>query len=163
MTTINSVNNNDNQYFPLKNAMITTAGVAVGWESQTLIGKYSKYPLRRYINSNIKEAQGDGFLVYVNKAIEQNNLKNDLKVIDLNKGNAEQVKQKLKVKFDKKIGKVEKVILHILRFPNNKNSFNATVNGKNAFSSPLDNAVVCNFKKFGAPIFHEIQHKLNSK
>lgn len=161
MDTINS-NYETQQYSSLKSGVIGTLGAAAGWEGQTFVTRKAKYPLNKYILKNIKNVQGGGYLSYVEKAIKQNHLQKDIKVINLNSENAEKVKKQLKINLKSPKG-VKKIILHILRVPNNNNSFEATVKGNNAFFSTPDNAVVCNFDKLGASIFHEIQHKLNSQ
>lgn len=162
MGAINSYSYDNQQYSPVKNVAVGALGVVAGWEGQTYITKKAKYPLGKYIMKNIKNVQGGGYLPYVQNAINQNNLQNDLKVIDLNPNNANVIKKQLKINFKIPKGK-EKFIYHIMRLPSNNSSFIRTVKGNNAFFSSADNAVVCNFSKFGAPIFHEIQHKLNSK
>ena len=161
MDAINS-NYETQQYSSLKNGIIGTLGVAAGWEGQTFITQKAKYPLKKYVKKNIKNIQGGGYLAYVEKAIKQNHLQNDIKVINLTSKNAKNAKKQLKVDLKSHKG-VAKFILHLLRVPCNNDSFEATVKGKNAFFSPRDNAVVCNFDKLGAPIFHELQHKLNSQ
>lgn len=161
MDTINS-NYDTQEYASLKNGVIGTLGVTAGWEGQTFITQKANYPLKKYVSKNIKNALGGGYLSYVKNAIKQNHLQNDIKVINLNSKNAESVKNQLKIDVKPPKG-LKKFLLHILRVPCNNNGFEATVKGKNAFFSPIDNAVVCNFDKLGAPIFHELQHKLNSK
>lgn len=161
MDSINS-NYDKQQYSPYRNAIIETLGVAAGWEGQTFITQKVKYPFRTYFAKNIKKVQGGGYLPYVENAIKQNDLQNDIKVINLNLSNAASVKRQLNISSKTPKG-LEKFLLHILRVPSNNNTFASTLMGRNAFFSPKNNAVVCNFDKLGAPIFHEIQHKLNSK
>ncbi len=145
----------------LKNTAITTAAIVAGWEGETYLRKATRYPLGKYIISNLKSVQGGGYKPYVETALEQNNLKDKLKIIDLNKNNSDKVFKELKLDSLKETRKL-KFIKHVLRLPSNKNSFDRTLKGQNAFFSSEANAVVCNFDKFGAPVFHEIQHKLNN-
>ena len=156
MTTISD--NSNNQY--IKNVAITAVGVAAGWEGQTYIAKASRYPVGKYLGSNFAAVSGGGFKSYVETALNQNNLKDKLEIIDLNVSNASDVWKKLKFKTPKN-PKLTKFIKHILRVPSNNVVFERTLSGQNAFFAPKANAVVCNFDKFGAPVFHEIQHKLN--
>ena len=151
----------DNSNISIKNAAIGSAAVVVGWESQTYLARAAKYPLRKYVGSNMQKISGGGFLPYVNTALKQNNLTNAIKIIDLNPQNAITVSKRLGIRLKSdSIG--QKIINHILKLPSKESSFTRTVNGQNAFFSPKKNAVVCNFSKFGAPVFHELQHKLNS-
>ena len=145
----------------LKNAAIGTAAVVAGWEGQTYLSRAAKYPLRRYVGTELKSIQGGGFLSYINTALKQNNLENKINVIDLNKNNAATVSKRLGIKL-KPDNVIQKIICHVLRLPSKENSFARTMNGQNAFFYLKKNAVVCNFDKFGAPVFHELQHKLNS-
>ena len=151
----------DNSNVSLKNAAIGTAAVVAGWEGQTYLSKAAKYPVSKYFGSKIQSIRGGGFLPYVSTALKQNNLENQIRIIDLNTNNMNTISNRLGIKLgSNKL--IEKIINHILRFPSKESSFMRTVNGYNAFFYQKKNAVVCNFDKFGAPIFHELQHKLNS-
>lgn len=160
MTSVSVVNNrNDNSF---RNFAVATGAAVIGYETEPYIKRGLLYPVRKKISSEIKTIQGGGFKPFIEKALIQNGLKN-LKVIDLNANNAEAIKKQLgitNIKFDIKT----KIICHLMRLPNNIiSSFNRTLNGTNAFFMPKPNLIVCNFNKFGAPIFHEIGHKLNSQ
>jgi hypothetical protein len=161
MTSVNTVNNqNDNKF---RNFAIGTAGAVIGYEAEPYIKRGLLYPVRKKIGLEIKTIQGGGFKPYIEKALKQNGLENKLNVIDLNTSNAEAVKKQLGLT-NIKSNATSKIIYHLMRLPNNiTKSFNRTLNGANAFFSTKHNAVVCNFDKFGAPIFHEIGHKLNSQ
>ena len=161
MTSVSVVNNqNDNKF---RNFAIGATGAVVGYEAEPYIKRGLLYPVRKKIGSEIKTIQGSGFKPYIEKALKQNGLENKLNIIDLNANNAEAVKKQLGLT-NIKFNTTSKIIYHLMRLPNNiTNSFNRTVNGTNAFFSHKHNAVVCNFNKFGAPIFHEIGHKLNSQ
>ena len=151
----------DNSNVTLKNTAIGTAAVVAGWEGQTYLSKAAKYPFQKYLGSKIPSIRGGGFLPYVNTALRQNHLENKIKIVDLNQNNAITVSNRLGIKL-KSDNIITKIIKHVFRLPSKENSFMRTVNGCNAFFYPKKNAVVCNFDKFGAPIFHELQHKLNS-
>jgi len=161
MTSVSVVNNqNDNSF---RNFAVGAGAAVIGYEAEPHIKNAVIYPVRKKIASEIKTIQGGGFKPYVEKAIKQNGLENKLEIIDLNINNAEAVKKQLgmaNVKFDTKT----KILRHIMRQPRNVDgSFVRTLEGYNAFFSPRHNTIVCNFDKFGAPIFHEIGHKMNSQ
>jgi hypothetical protein len=160
MNSISQNNSNSTQ-----NMLLTSAGVAAGWEARPYINKWLKYPVGKYIKTEFKNIQGGGFKPYIATALKQNKLENDLKVIDLNASNAQSVKKSLMGAYKKPENKLTKFILkHILQMPTGTvdSSFNRTLKGKNAFFAPKMNAVVCNMDKFGAPLFHEIAHKHNA-
>ena len=160
MTNVGVVNNqNDNKF---RNFTIGTVGAVAGYEAEPYIRVGLLYPVRKKIGSEIKTIQGGGFKPYIEKALKQNNLEK-LNIIDLNASNAEAVKQQLGIT-NERLDTKTKIIRHLMRISNKSaSSFNRTLNGRNAFFSSKHNAVVCNFDKFGAPIFHEIGHKMNSQ
>ena len=155
-----STNNNDNNF---RNAAIGATGVAVAWEAEPYLKKGILFPVRKYIKPRVKAIQGGGYLPYVEKAVKQHKLEKDFKVLDLNYATARSIRKTLEMD-SRKVSPFQKLLCHILRVPcNMERTFKATLNGQNAFFSPRHNAIVCNFDKFGAPAFHEISHKLNSK
>lgn len=162
---VESIRNNSTAYDSnLSNFAIGTLGTVAAWEAQPYIQKGLMYPARKYVIKGINEISCSGLEPYIKKAITQNGLDNSFKIINLNAQTANTVKKQLGWNFNKKIPTAQKIINHILRLPTKhaEESFNATIQGKQAFFSPKNNAVVCNFDKFGSPVFHEIQHKLNS-
>lgn len=162
---VNSVGyyNYQNNNNSTSSSLLGCAAVAAGWEAETFLRQGLRVPCGLYVRKNFKNVQGGGYKPYVEKAIKQNNLERTFKVLDLNPQSAEAIKKELGFKF-KKQSPVSNIIGHILRFPNKKqSSFMRTLKGENAFFYGKKNAVVCNFDKFGAPVFHEIQHKLNSQ
>lgn len=165
---MNSVNSNNDA----RNFALGATGAVVGFESETYLRKALKKPMRCYIDKEFKNLQGGGFRPYIENAIRQNNLENDVKVVDLNETTKNAVKKLLEMETEEapkntseKIGNnIAKAILYILRMNGDKEKvINQVIRGENAFFAPQQNAVVCNFEKFGAPMFHEIQHKLNSQ
>ena len=154
---MNSVNRDNNGYN-------ITAGIAsgiVGWECETYLQRGLKYPVRKYMNANFNSIQGGGFQPYITKALDQNNLTNSLNIWNLNESTADKIKHLLNIN-DTPPTKREKILRHIKRRgEGNLSAFKRTLNGQNAFFAPRGNVIVCNFDKFGAPAFHEIQHKLN--
>lgn len=178
---------NQSNDFSLRNFAIGTAGAVVAWESEPYLKKALKYPMGKYIKSEFKTIQGGGYQPYIEKAIRQNHLENDVKVINLNEKTKDSVKkfledglelkkqqrkrprkkpvnpeaERIGKKYGEKIAKILFRIIHI-NIDMDK-TINQVVKGENAFFAPAQNAVVCNFEKFGAPMFHEIQHKLNSQ
>ena len=160
VTKNNTYPHNNNK---VRNTVLTCAGVAVGWESEFLIRKALGTPLHKYIKKELIKSHDPRFKKYVEIAIKQNNLNDGFKILDLNPKTVTDVMEKL----DEKLvppTKIQKFFGHILRLPFGKNIkvFNDTLKGTQAFFSPYNNAVVCNFDKFGAPLFHEITHKLNA-
>lgn len=145
----------------LTNTAIATSAFIAGWEGQTYVAKAARYPLIKYIDSDLNSVSGGNFIPYVETALKQNNLKDKLKVIDLNESNTSEVLKQIGFKTHKK-SKWTEFKKHILRLPSNENLIEKTVKGKNAFFSPKDNAIVCNCDKFGVSLFHETQHKLNT-
>ena len=145
-----------------RNQAIECVGVVAAWEAEPYIKKTLRYPLRPYFKKTINSVTGVDYRQYLDKAIEQNDLKDKLKITNLTPQTADEVKRTLGLKLTKPKG-LFKVLAHVFRLPINGNiaTFNATMNGKNAFFYPKGNTVVCNFEKFGAPVFHEIAHKLN--
>lgn len=181
-TSVNYSNRNNDH--SIRNFAVGTAGVVTAWEAEPYLKKACKLPMHKYIKDEFKSLQGGGYKSYVENAIKQNNLEKDIKVIDLNERTKESVTKLLEetrenrrntrgrkpsnidaAKRSEKAGEeIANVLLRILHLNNdNKKVVNAVVRGENAFFDPVSNAVVCNFEKFGAPVFHEIQHKLNSK
>lgn len=157
---ITTQNNYENSF---SNFAIGTTGVLAGWYAEPYMKKGLTLPLRKKISSNIKSFNGSGYKSYVDKAVAQNIKDKNFKVIDLNESNAAEIKKQfIKGKEPKGFAKF---LLKLMRIPvgNADNTFNRTLKGQNAFFSPKDNAVVCNFSKFGAPVFHEITHKANSE
>ena len=159
----NKLPKTENKKHTLRNAAIGSIGVAAGWEADYYTKKALKLPIRKWIDKEVINCQAYDYRKYVNTAIKQNNLEADFRVIDLNPNNAEEVKKILKLNLKESKG-ILKLLEHVFRIPtsDNRNSFNLTKEGKNAFFSQTENAVVCNFEKFSAPIFHEICHKTNS-
>ena len=145
----------------LTNIAITTGAFIAGWEGQTYITKAARYPLIKYIDSDLKSVSGGNFIPYIEIALKQNNLKDKLKIIDLNESNVSEVSKDLGLKTHKKT-KLTELKKHILRLPSSKNLLERTVKGKNAFYSQKANAIVCNLEKFSPSLFHETQHKLNT-
>lgn len=163
MTSVSVVNNqNDNKF---RNFAIGTAGAVVGYEAEPYIRKFITKPISKKISKEFMKIQGGGYELYTQKAILQNNLANSLKVINLNEANAPNIKKQFGLDKQPKYSFSQKLKAHILRKPLNgfRKTFEATLNGKQAFCIPNKNLVVCNLDKFGAPIFHEIAHKLNSQ
>ncbi len=176
--------NND---FSLRNFAIGTVGTVAAWEAEPYLKKALKYPMGKYIKSEFKNIHGGGYRPYIENAIRQNHLENDVKVIDLNEKTKDSVKKFLEDGLEQKkqqrkrsrkkpvnpeaerIGekygeKIAKILFRIIHLKSDTDkTINQVVKGENAFFAPAQNAVVCNFEKFGAPMFHEIQHKLNSK
>lgn len=142
------------------NSVLTCTGVAAGWESETYLRKWISKPVTAYIRKNIKNTQGGEYKSFVQEALRQNGLESNIKILDLNERNAAIVARSLYISPPSK-SPLQKLLRHITRVPNNYSSFKRTVNGENAFFMPYTNTIVCNFEKFGAPVFHEIQHKLN--
>ena len=161
---VSSINyqNSNKQNNPYQANAIGLVGACVGWEAEPYIKKGITYPIKKYLSKQIPKCSGGGYKDYVQTALKQNKLANKLTIIDINERNATQVKRSLLAMRYKKPKGFSKLLCHILRFPSNNSSFERTVQGRNAFFSPRDNAIVCNFEKFGTPVFHEIQHKLNS-
>lgn len=160
---VNSVGyyNYQNNNNSTSSSLLGCAAVAAGWEAETFLRQGLRVPVGLYARKNFKDVQGGGYKPYVEKAIKQNNLERTFKVLDLNSQSAETIKKELGLKF-KKQSLGSKILGHILRSPNKKkSSFMRTLKGENAFFASRKNAIVCNFDKFGAPAFHEIQHKLN--
>lgn len=151
-------NKNDNRIY---NTMIGCAGIAVGWESEPYLRKCFKFPQKIFIKKQFSNIQGGGYRPYLETAIKQNNLNGKIQVLDLNSNNITQVTNQL-VKKPQKRSFISKAISHILRIKSKReNSIKRTAAGQNAFFDPRNNMIVCNFDKFGAPCFHELQHKLN--
>lgn len=148
------------------NTGIGLAGAVAGWEAEPVLKRFSKKPFSKLLikltNFKFNDVQGGGYKEYIENAIKQQNLEGKVKLVDLNERNYRQVMSELGFK-PVKCRKLNKIIAHILRLGSHaKDSFMRTVYGTNAFFSPKKNAVVCNFEKFGAPVFHELSHKLNS-
>ena len=161
MTKVSVVNNqvNDNKF---RNLAVGTGVAIAGYEIEPFIKQGLLYPVRKKTSSGIKSIQGSGFKPYVQRALEQNGLKNEISIIDLNTNNAQAVKKQLGLD-NIKLSTKTKIIRHLKRFPNKiTRTFDRTLAGENAFFNPVKNVVVCNFEKFGAPIFHEIGHKMNN-
>ena len=161
MTSVSVVNNQkDNR---ARNFAVGAGAAVIAYEAEPHIRNAVLHPVRGKIASEIRSIQGGGFKPFVEKAIKQNGLENKLNIIDLNANNAEAVKKQLgiaNVKFDAKT----KILRHIMRQSKSVDgSFIRTLQGHNAFFSPQQNTVVCNFDKFGAPVFHEIGHMMNSQ
>ena len=163
---VNSISsqNDYKQYNPYQAGAIGIAAGCIGWEVEPYIKKGLMYPVGKYLHKQIPKCYGGGYKNYVDIALKQNQLENKLKIIDLNEQNAAQVKKSLLIMLHQEPKGFSKLLCRILRISTNKSnsSFERTLKGRNAFFSPKDNAVVCNFEKFGTPVFHEIQHKLNS-
>lgn len=160
---VNSVScyNYQNNNNSTRSSLLGCVAVAAGWEAETFLRRGLRMPVGLYVRKNFKDIQGGGYKPYVEKAISQNNLEGKFKILDLNPQTAETIKKELGFKF-KKETPFAKVLRHIFRMPNKaQSSFNRTLKGENAFFHPKKNTVVCNFDKFGVPVFHEIQHKLN--
>ncbi|MBR6126903.1 hypothetical protein IKQ21_04380 [bacterium] len=155
-----AISNNNSSKSSFKNGAIGTAAFIAGWESQTYLSKFARIPVLKYSKPQFEYIRGGGFLPYVNNALEQNGLMDKVEIVNVNKNNAKQIWKDLNFRTEEKTT-IRKIIDHLLRLPSAENSFVRTVNGSNAFYLPRRNAIVCNFEKFGAPIFHEIQHKIN--
>ena len=166
MTSVNNfpvtVEQTNNQNDKLRNTAIGCAGAIAGYEADYYLKNGVMSSIRNKIKKEIIKVQTPDFKQYVNTAIKQNKLEDGFKIIDLNPNTVEDVKKALKINLEPPTG-ITKFFGHVLRLPLGKNvkSFNETLKGQNAFFSPIDNAVVCNFDKFGAPLFHEVTHKLN--
>lgn len=160
MTNINNTNNFDNSR--LQNFALGATGAVVGFEAEPYIKKMLRKPIGKRIAKEFKSIQGGGFEPYIKKAIEQQNLKNDLVVLNLNKNTEQAVRQQIGLNVKAKLNWKTKILKHLLRIPKSaEDSFKRTLMGFNAFCIPSKSIVVCNLEKFGAPIFHEIAHKLN--
>ncbi len=161
MSSVSSINTNRNDN-KLRNAAIGTAAVVAAWEAEPYLKRGFFYPARNYIRSGMKKVNGGGYLPYLERAIKQNNLEKSFKVLDLNYSTESNVRKTLGMKGKPSLAR--RVFCHIMRLPATMDvSFQSTLKGENAFFSPKHNAIVCNFDKFGAPAFHEISHKLNTK
>ena len=153
-----SVSNDNSQCY---NAALTCAGIVAGWEAQTYLKKYMSKPTTIFFHNNLKDLQGGEYKPYLEKALKQNHLDSKLKIIDLNKNNEKEIAKSLGLTAPSTSLK-SKLISHILRIKEPYSSFTRTIEGRNAFFAQDKNVVVCNFDKFSTPVFHEIQHKLNS-
>lgn len=162
MTNVSVVNNQTNEN-KFRNLAVGTGVAIAGYEAEPYIKKGLLYPVRKKISAEVKSIQGGGFKPYVKKALRQNGLENKLDIIDLNASNAQSIRTLLGIN-NIKLNLKTKIIRHLKRLPNNiTSSFDRTLAGENAFFVPAKNIVVCNFNKFGSPVFHEIGHKMNSQ
>ena len=162
MSNIDNTNNFDNSC--LQNFALGATGAVVGFEAEPIIKKMLRKSFGKRIAKEFKSIQGGGFEPYIQKAIKQNNLEKDLVVLNLNKNTEQIIRQRIGLNVKPKLNWKTKLLKHILRIPQSaEDSFKRTLMGFNAFCIPSKSIVVCNFDKFGAPVFHEIVHKLNSK
>lgn len=155
---MNTINNSTNNNYNLNNILIGAAGVCAGWEADTLTQKFLRNTYGKRTIKQVKALQGNEFKQYVQTAVNKNGLdKTNFKILDLNKNTAGEI---WKI-FEGKKKQPNKILMHILRLPDKKNTFNSTLNGYNAFYYPKKKIVVCNLDKFSIPIFHEIRHRIN--
>ena len=136
------------------------AGVTTAWIAEPYIKAGLQKTFFKCISSVEKKAQGGDFKPYAQKAIQQHNIES-LKLYDLNEASAEQLAKELKI--GPPDSKTKAFFKNILRIPVNakQRGFQTTLKGNNAFFIPYKNMIVCNFEKYGSPVFHEIGHKLN--
>lgn len=154
-----SKQNNDHT---IRNVALGTAGLIVGWESETKLRRLFYIPGHLAVKNQKQDITGGDFKKYAEIAIRQNNLENKVKLINLNEKTADAVRKEIGTKQSTtKPSVYTKIIQHILRMKKNSSSFDRTLEGKNAFFLPSKNAIVCNFEKFGSPVFHELQHRIN--
>lgn len=154
-----SKQNNDNT---VRNFALGTAGLVIGWESEMPLRMLFQVPARQVIKSKKQDTKGGDFKRFAEIAIRQNNLENKVKILDLNEKTADAVRKELGI--NQSIDKpslYNKIIRRILHMRNPSSSFDMTLEGNNAFFAPHKKTVVCNFEKFGSPVFHELQHRLN--
>lgn len=162
MTNINNTNNFDNSR--LQNFALGATGAVVGFEAEPIIKRYINKPVTKKVIKNIRTIQNGNFKSYIEKALDQNNLRDSLKILDLNAQTKNDVLKYLQDlnSNDAKPNFIKKILNKFLRRGFKvKNPIPATLQGFQAFCIPSKNTVVCNLDKFGAPIFHEIAHKLN--
>lgn len=163
MTSVSVVNEQNNNKF--HNFAIGATGAIVGYEAEPYIGNVLYKSIKKVLPSDFKSVRGGDFDKYIQKVIEQNDLKNGFQVLNLNKNTAEELRKKFKLNKKPKFSNLQKIIFHIMRKSPERfeRTFNSTLEGYQAFCLPNMNLVVCNLDKFGASVFHEIAHKLNSQ
>lgn len=152
----------DKKETKIKNGVVSVAAAGISYKSYDYMMKSRRFVLKP-LAKDIFNQKFD-YTNEIQTVLKQNNLLGKLNIIDLNESNKKQVAENLLKNIKQNFNKnIFTRWLGRKTLKNFEKSINATAAGKNAFFSPAHNAVVCNFKEFSGPVFHEIGHKLNKQ
>ncbi len=162
MVCMLKINPNSNSYESRAN-IYKIAGIATAWCAEPYINDaLGKMFYKTLATLNLNDKGGD-FIPYIQKTMEQYNLKDKLILYDLNEKTVNELRKELKIDAPEK--KIPTFVRKILRLPDNrkKESFKQTLEGKNAIFIPYKNMIICNLEKMGSAVFHELGHNLNAQ